>query len=97
MSTKQISPKEMAASETAQSPVKVFRIDDVSASVFAHARTVRGETRMFYGVSFSRSYKDAAQAWRYTKSFDLEDLAKISSLCQQADEYIRGELSKRAA
>ena len=89
-------PNKEAATEAAEGPAKVFRIDDVSASVFARERAVRGESRVFYSVSFSRSYKDANGAWRYSKSFDLEDLGKIISLCQQADEYIRGQLKEAA-
>ena len=78
-----------ATPEVTRAPVKMLRIDDVSCSIFK--RTVRD--RDFYSASFSRSYKDSSGTWRYTKSFDLEDLGKIVSLCQQADEYIRGELS----
>jgi hypothetical protein len=65
-------------------PINVFRMDDVSASVFR--RDYNGRT--FYSVSFSRSYKSASGEWRYTKNFDREDLGKIVSLCQQAAEYI---------
>jgi hypothetical protein len=77
------------APEEVRSPVKVVRIDDVSLSVFR--RNVKG--RDYYSVSLSRSYKDASGTWRYSKSFDLDDLGKVVSLCQQADEYIRAELS----
>jgi hypothetical protein len=77
-----------AVPEEPRSPVKVLRIDDVSCSIFKRS----GKGRDYYGVSFSRSYKDMSGTWRYTKSFDFEDLGKIVSLCQQADEYIRGEL-----
>jgi hypothetical protein len=76
------------------SPVKVFRMDDVSASVFGRDRQIQGETRTFYSVTFSRSYKDSAGQWRYTKWFDLEDLGKIVSLAQQASEYIHSLLNK---
>lgn len=75
-------------------PAKVFRIDDVSVSIFRRERQARGESRAFYSVSFSRSYKDSNGVWKYTKSFDLEDLGKIITLCQQADEFIRGELNE---
>jgi hypothetical protein len=87
------------AGEAAASPkiagakaLKVFRIDDVSASVFARERQVRGENRTFYSVTFSRSYKDPLGQWRYTKWFDLEDLGHIVTVAQQASEYIHGLL-----
>ena len=65
-------------------PINVFRLEDVSASIFS--RSYNGRT--FYSISFSRSYKNASGEWRYTKNFDREDLGKIVTLCQQAAEYI---------
>ena len=76
--------------------LKVFRIDDVSASVFTRDRQIRGETRTFYSVTFSRSYKDSAGQWRYTKWFDVEDLGKIVSVAQQAGEFIHDRLEQAA-
>jgi len=80
--------------EKTSAPVKVLRIDDLSASIFRRDFQRRGENQTFFSVSFSRSYKDASGVWKYSKSFDLEDLGRIISLCQQADEYIRGELNE---
>ena len=72
--------------------LKVFRIDDVSASVFARDRQIRGESRTFYSVTFSRSYKDSSGQWRYTKWFDLDDLGRVVTVAQQASDYIHGLL-----
>lgn len=79
--------------QNAQGPakaMKVFRIDDVSASVFARERQFRDETRTFYSVTFSRSYKDSSGQWKYTKWFDLEDLGKVVTVAQQASDYVHG-------
>ena len=94
MAKKPITSQAMEATDEKLAPVKVLRIDDVSASIFARTNQVRGESRTFFSVSFSRSYKDSAGVWRYAKSFDLEDLGKIVSLCQQAEEFIREELGE---
>lgn len=77
-------PRTVAPTEERRVPIHVFRIDDVSASVFSRAYN----DRTFYSVSFSRSYKSASGEWRYTKNFDREDLGKIVALCQQASEHI---------
>ena len=69
-------------------PLKVFRLEDVSASIFARDREVKGADRTFYSVSFSRSYLDQEGKRKYTKNFDLEDLGKIMSLAKQASEFI---------
>lgn len=73
----------------AKGPVKVFVLDDVSASVFARLVPVRGEERTFYSVSFSRSYRDSNGSRRYVKTFNLEDLGKVVAVAQQSDEFIR--------
>ncbi len=75
-------------------PLKVFLIEDVSASIFAREHPVKGELRTFYSVSFSRSYRDSAGKRKYVKTFNLEDLGKVVSVAQQADEYIRGLLNE---
>ena len=79
-----------AATDAASGPVKVFRIDEVSVSVFARDREIQGQPVTFHSVSFSRSYKDAAGERKYTKNFDAEDLGHVVSLAQQASEFIHG-------
>ena len=75
-------------------PLKVFRIDDVSASVFTRKHQVNGEIVTFYSVSFSRSYLDSDGQRKYVKFFNLEDLGKVIAVAQQADEYIRSLLKE---
>lgn len=70
-------------------PVKVFRLDDVSVSLFARTRNVQGKPVTFYSASFSRSYKDAVGERKFTKSFDADDLGSVVTLAQQASEFIR--------
>ncbi|MBI1346309.1 hypothetical protein GC163_08455 [bacterium] len=83
--------KKKAADEAQASnaPIKVIVLEDVSASVFERKYLMRGEERTFYSVSFSRSYRDSRGEWKYIKSFNLEDLGKVISVAQQADEFIR--------
>ena len=79
-----------AEPEGKQDPLKIFRRDDVSASNFGCERQVQGEIRTFYSVTFSRSYKDASDRWRYTKWFDAEDIRKVIAIAQQASDYLQG-------
>lgn len=71
-------------------PVKVFRIEDVSVSVFARDREIDGSTITFYSVSLSRSYVAANGKRMYVKTFDADDLGTLAALIPQASEYIRG-------
>lgn len=93
MAKKPVTSSALEDSQEKHGPEKILRIDDVSASIFRRVVPSAKESRTFFSVSFSRSYKDAGGVWRYSKSFDLEDLGKIIALCQQADDYIRGELN----
>ena len=88
--------KEAPAPEDPRGPVRVFRIDDVSASVFARERRLQGSIMTFYSVSFSRSYKDTTGERKYTKNFDADDLGTLAALIQQASEFISAQLSERA-
>lgn len=81
--------KSAADPQPANRPIKIFIVEDVSASVFAREHTVQGEERTFYSVSFSRSYRDSDGKRRYVKAFNLEDLGKVVTVAQQADEHIR--------
>lgn len=77
-----------AAPAAKRHPVKVLRVEDCSASIWAREYVSRGQQKTFFSVSFERSYKDH-DGWRYTKSFDLDSLGKLMTLCRQAEEAIR--------
>ena len=68
--------------------MKVIRMDDVSVSIFARTRQVKGDSVTFYSASFSRSYEGADGKRQYTKSFDEGDLGKVMALAKEAGEYI---------
>lgn len=81
---------EQPSRDVKRKPVAVIRVEDCSASVWAREVMVQGQPRTFYSVSLERSYKDRDGAWKYTRSFDADSLGKIVSLCQQAEQTIRG-------
>jgi hypothetical protein len=85
-------PEETAAKDAAPAakrlPLKTLRVEDCSASIWGRDQMVRGEMRVFFSVTFERSYKDRNGAWKYTKSFDADSLGKLVTLCQQASEAI---------
>jgi hypothetical protein len=78
-------------------PLKVIRIDDVSASIFDRKVMVRGEEQTFYSISFTRSYRDSSGKWNYVKSFGLDDLGKLVTVAQQSDVFIRDRLKEDEA
>ncbi|MEZ6133109.1 MAG: hypothetical protein R3C59_30945 [Planctomycetaceae bacterium] len=66
-------------------PEKVFRIGNVSASVFAHE--IEGSTRMVRSVSVQKRFKDGDEA-KYTSSFNLSELPTVIRVFQLAQEYV---------
>lgn len=81
--------KDEVAAKAATKPLKVFRLEHVSASVFAHTRAVNGRDVTFHEVSFSRSYQKNGST-RYVKSFGYGDLSKLAFVMKQAEEFLLG-------
>lgn len=80
---------ETGAADAVNSPLETFFLDDVSASVFPRDVKTKNGMRTFYGVSFSRSYRDSKGTRRYVKTFNQEDLGKVVTVAQKADDFIR--------
>ena len=70
-------PAKAAVPAEKRGPYKTIRVEDVSASIWARERQIKGEMIVFYSVSFERRYRAADGQWRYTRSFDLDDLGKV--------------------
>lgn len=68
-------------------PIRTFQIDNVSCSVWART-IVKVDTRTYYSLSFRRSYVDAKGETKYSAYFNLSDLPKLITLCQDAEDYI---------
>lgn len=88
-----MTPEETAASDAAtatkRQPLKTFHVEDCHASVWVREALVRGEPQKFYSVSFERAYVDRDGSRKYTKSFNMENLGKIVTLCHQASEWFQ--------
>src|ERR1700731_4663063 len=83
-----VSPPD-AASVPRKGPIESLRIEDCSASIWGRQHAVQGVEKTFFSVTFERSYVDKAGTRRYTGFFSPDDLGKLVSLCQQAEQKIR--------
>lgn len=68
-------------------PEKRFKCGPVSASIWAKAKTVKGEMVKFYSVSIDKAYKDGDE-WKHSNSFAAEDLPKVALVTNEAYKYI---------
>ena len=60
----------------------------VSTSILAKNKTVEGEAVKFYSVTITNAYKEG-EDWKYTNSFDIEDMPKVALVANEAYKYIR--------
>ena len=72
----------------ANKPEKVFRLGNVSASVFAHP--LEGTDRLLRSVSLQKRYKDGDET-KYTNSFNLGDLPSALRALQLATTHVENE------
>jgi len=71
-----------------QKPEKKFNCGSISASICANNKTVNGDTVKFYSVTINKAYKEG-EDWKYTDSFNIEDLPKVALVANEAYKYIR--------
>jgi len=69
-------------------PEKKFSCGPVSASIWAKTKTVEDETVKFYSVTITKAYKES-EDWKYTNSFNIEDLPKVALVANEAYKYVR--------
>ncbi len=72
----------------AKQPLKVFRLEDISVSVFANDRQVKGEQVTFYNLTTTKSYKKGDETLR-TQTFGSDDINKLCFLLCRADDFIQ--------
>ena len=71
-----------------KSPVKTFRLGNISASVFENQGGESGET--FRSSTIQRSYRDG-ETTKYDSSFSARDLPSAIRVLQLAQAYIEQE------
>lgn len=80
------------AKQEKKKPSRVFRIGNVSVSIFEQAA---GEDRMFHTVNLQRSWVDDDERRQYSSSLALADLPAAIEVLKMALSYI-ADLQKEA-
>ena len=71
-----------------KSPVKTFRLGNISASVFANEGNEKGS--VFHTVAVQRSYRDGDKT-KYDASFTARDLPATIRCLELAQTYVEGQ------
>jgi len=66
-------------------PERVFRIGNVSASVFANE--VDGGNRHLRSVNLQKRYRNGDE-WKFSSSFDLSELPQVRAVLELATNYV---------
>jgi hypothetical protein len=69
-------------------PEKKFNCGSISASIWTNTKVVTGESVKFYSVTINKAYKEG-EDWKYTDSFNIEDLPKVALVATEAYKHIR--------
>jgi hypothetical protein len=80
-----------AGPQTGNKPVDKIRIGNVTANIWNNP----SEKGDFYSVTFERSYKDDADAWKSSQSFRRDDLLELAKAADKAHDRIL-ELRQRS-
>ncbi len=69
-------------------PEKKFSCGSISASIWANSKVVTGEKVKIYSVTINKAFKEGEE-WKYTNSFNIEDLPKVALVATEAYKYVR--------
>ena len=69
-------------------PEKKFNCGSISASIWANIKVVTGEKVKIYSVTINKAFKEGEE-WKYTNSFNIEDLPKVALVATEAYKYIK--------
>jgi hypothetical protein len=76
--------KRSKSTKPANPPVAKLRLGLISANIWQR----RTDNKVFYAVSFERSYKNSQGNWQSTHSYNADDLLILSKLADQAHTEI---------
>lgn len=81
--------------KTNKPPDKVFHCGPVQAAIWVDSKVHNNAMVEFHSITFSRCYKDNEE-WKYTNTFNAEDLPKLAIVATEAYKLIRLRSSEKA-
>jgi hypothetical protein len=71
-------------------PIKVFQCGAVKAAIWTDSKVIDNAVVNVHSIRIDRAYKDKKDnEWKYTSTFYLEDLPKVSLVANEAYKFIR--------
>lgn len=81
--------------KTNKPPDKVFHCGPVQAAIWVDSKVVNNIMVELHSITFNRCYKKEEE-WKYTNTFNAEDLPKLALVATEAYKLIRLRSSEKA-
>ncbi len=81
--------------KTNKPPDKVFHCGPVRAAIWVDSKVHNNAMVEFHSIKFNRCYKEG-EDWKYTNTFNAEDLPKLALVATEAYKLIRLRSSEKA-
>lgn len=76
-------------------PTKVFGCGPIKFAVWRDAKIINDTMAELPSIRIDKSYKDKdSDEWKYTNTFNVEDLPKIAVLAMEVYKYFRVKISE---
>ena len=82
------------ASVTQNLPVKSFRLNNVSVSIFENEVERDGRIRRFSNVKLEKRYRDKQGNWKSANSFSLDELLRLRLLLDKTVGLLADKIEK---
>jgi hypothetical protein len=79
-------------------PIKVFSCGGIKAAIWLGSKVVNNEMVEAHYIKIDKSYKDKDDnEWKYTNTFNVEDLPKVSIVAMEAYKFVRLRISEASS
>lgn len=87
--TQSISTQSISTQSTSQNtPVKSFRLSNVSVSIFENDVEREGKHHSYSSAKVEKSYKDRSGDWKRSNSFSLDELLRLRLLLDKTIDHL---------
>lgn len=78
-----------------KNPIKVFSCGAVKAAIWLGSRIIDDDLIEIHYIKIDKSYKDKdSSEWKYTNTFNAEDLPKVSVVAMEVYKFLRIKVSE---
>jgi hypothetical protein len=78
-----------------KSPLNVFKCGPIRVAIWLDSRIIDDAVVEIHSIRIDKSYKDKdGNEWKYTNTFNVEDLPKVAVLAMEVYKFLRVKTSE---